>query len=216
MPRPLLLGHRGLRLPGEPSENTIAAFDRALELGCDGFEFDVRCTADNHAVVCHDPQYRGCEIAAVLRSQIGELPLVDEVLSRYAGRAFLDIELKVPGLEKQTLAALARHNVQSGFVISSFFPAILRQLREVDAQVPLGFLCDRESSLAHWRDLPVEYVIPHFSLLKHDLFSELHTAQRKVIIWTVNHTEDMSRFSEWGVDGIISDNPALLARTVSV
>jgi glycerophosphoryl diester phosphodiesterase len=142
--------------------------------------------------------------------------LLDEVLTRYAGRAFLDIELKVPGLEQETLAMLARHNLQSGFAISSFFPAILRQLRELSAQAPLGFLSDRESSLAHWRELPVEYVIPHFSLLKHDLFSALHTARRKVMVWTVNRAEDMCRFSDWGVDGIISDNPALLVGTVSV
>jgi glycerophosphoryl diester phosphodiesterase len=214
MPRPLLLGHRGLRVPGEPLENTIAAFDRALDLGCDGFEFDVRCTADNHAVVCHDPQYSSWKIAFACYAQVHQLALLHDVLTRYAGRAFLDIELKVSGLEETALAALDRQNFTRGFVISSFFPQVLRRLHALDARVPLGFLCDRDASLAHWRELPAEYVIPHFSRLTQNLVSELHATGSKVLVWTVNRPDDMSRFRDWGVDGIISDNPALLVRTV--
>jgi glycerophosphoryl diester phosphodiesterase len=215
MPRPLLLGHRGLRRPGEPAENTITAFDRALELGCDGFEFDVRRTADNRAVICHDPHYLSCEVAAVPYTQISGLSLLDDVLARYAGRAFLDIELKVPGLEESTLAALKAHQRRSDFVISSFFPRILQQLHSLDAHVSLGFLCDRDSSLAHWRELPGDYVIPHLSVLTHDLVAEFHAAGRKVLAWTVNRAEDMSRLKAWNVDGMISDDPALLVRTVA-
>ena len=56
MSRPLLLGHRGARGLKSIPENTLAAFDRALADGCDGFEFDVRLTADGQAVVHHDPK----------------------------------------------------------------------------------------------------------------------------------------------------------------
>jgi glycerophosphoryl diester phosphodiesterase len=214
MSRPLLLGHRGLRLPSEPPENTIAAFDRALELGCDGFEFDVRSTADDHAVVCHDPQYAGREITAVPFAEVRQLALLDEILARYAGRAFLDIELKVPGLEAKILEALKQHLPQRGFVISSFYPKILQKLRALDEGIPLGFICDRESALTHWRELPVAYVIPHFSLLKRESFHELNKSGKKVMVWTVNKVDDMLRFGDWGVDGIVSDDPALLIATV--
>jgi glycerophosphoryl diester phosphodiesterase len=215
MRHPLLLGHRGLRLPGEPPENTMAAFERALELGCDGFEFDVRQTADGYAVICHDAQYSSQEIASASYAQIRQLALLDDVLARFAGRVFLDIELKVPGLEEALLADLERYDLGSGFVISSFFPRILQQLHSLNARVPLGFLCNRESALAHWRELKTEYVIPHFSLLTPDLISEFHRAGRKALSWTVNTTEDMSRLKDWGVDGIISDDPALLVRTLA-
>ena len=53
--RLLRLGHRGARALTSIPENTLASFDRALADGCDGFEFDVRLTADGEAVVCHDP-----------------------------------------------------------------------------------------------------------------------------------------------------------------
>ena len=54
---PLLLGHRGACASKSVPENTPASFDLALTHGCDGFEFDVRLTADKQAVVCHDPQH---------------------------------------------------------------------------------------------------------------------------------------------------------------
>jgi glycerophosphoryl diester phosphodiesterase len=57
--RPLLLGHRGTCRSASVRENTFNAFNLALTRGCDGFEFDVRLTADRVAVVCHDPEYRG-------------------------------------------------------------------------------------------------------------------------------------------------------------
>lgn len=215
MPRPLLLGHRGLRLPNGPAENSIAAFDRALELGCDGFEFDVRRTNDNHLLVCHDPTYAGLEVATASYAQVSQLPLLEDILARYSRAAFLDIELKVPGLENEAVAALSRHPPQSGFVISSFFPSILRQLHSQSAELPLGFICDREPYFAHWPELPVEYVIPHFSLLKRDSLNALQKAGKKTIVWTVNEVVEMLRFRDWGADGIISDNPALLVQTVA-
>ena len=192
----------------------MTAFDRALELGCDGFEFDVRRTADNREVIFHDAECSGRELAAVPYAQVHHLALLDEVLAHYAGRAFLDIELKAPGLELGTLASIARHRLETGFVVSSFFPDILRELHSRNPDVPLGFICDRESRLAHWSELPGEYVIPHFSLLRRELLNNLHDCGKKVMVWTVNNVDDMVRSAAWGVDGIISDHPSLLVRTV--
>src|SRR6478752_4216508 len=99
MNRPLLLGHRGLRSRSlHIRENTLASFDLALQHGCDGFEFDVRLTADNRAVICHGGRFAGITIARTACSRLRALPLLEDVLARYARRAFLDIELKVPGL----------------------------------------------------------------------------------------------------------------------
>ena len=214
MPRPLLLGHRGLRLAGEPLENTIAAFDRALELGCDGFEFDVRRTADGQAVIWHDTSYCGCELAAVDSRRVRQLASLEEVLARYLGRTLLDIELKVPGLEATTLAALGRHQSHCDFLVSSFFPEILQAVHARNPGVPLGFICDRQSRLVHWRELPVEYVIAQSSLLKLDMVEDFHNCHKRVMVWTVNHIDEMLRFYEWGVDAIISDDPGLLVRTI--
>src|SRR4030081_701057 len=102
MTRPLLLGHRGARVFRQIPENTLASFELCLQHGCDGFEFDVRQSADGHAVVCHDPVVRGMEIARTRAAILG-LPTLDEVLRTFSARVFLDIELKVSGMESETI-----------------------------------------------------------------------------------------------------------------
>src|ERR1700751_4652228 len=135
---PLLLGHRGARAVRSIPENTIESFDRALADGCDGFEFDVRLTADRVAVVCHDPKSGGVEIAEARAEQLLALPRLEDVLSRYHGRAFLDIELKVAGLESLVVAMARKFPPQRGFVISSFLPAVLERMHAQDRGFPLG------------------------------------------------------------------------------
>lgn len=215
----LLLGHRGARGLKTLHENTIPSFDRALADGCDGFEFDVRLTADGHAVVCHDP---ACKVStgkkvAIARStakQLKNLPRLKDVLVRYHGRAFLDIELKVEGLEKITLDLLRRYAPQRGYVVSSFLPQVLERLRRRDAEVTLGLICETKRELRVWKDVPCQYVIAHQRLLSPELIGDLHAQGREVLVWTVNSTFAMKRFRKWGVDGIVSDKTWLLSETV--
>jgi glycerophosphoryl diester phosphodiesterase len=211
--RPLLLGHRGLRVSGGPAENTLDAFDSALDTGCDGFEFDVRLTADNVPVIVHDAEYLGREVA---RTRMADLRLLtlDQVLARYAESAFLDIEVKVPGLEEQVSELTARQRFSSGCVVSSFLPEVLTNLHARDATLPLGFLCDQENLVTLWRDLPIRYFIPHYQLLNRALVDEVQSSERKVLTWTVNRSEDMLRLAGWGVDGLISDDPHRLVTTL--
>ena len=210
---PLLLGHRGTRSTTAVAENTIAAFDLALRLGCDGFEFDVRRTASGRAVICHDEKVQGITVAKAARGQLRSLPCLADVLALYAGRAFLDIELKVPGLESEILVALREHPPQRGYVVSSFLPEVLLELRLRSADISLGFICDRRKNLDRWRELPVEFVIPKLPLATSQLVQAVHGAGKTMLTWTVNDRQAMQRLAAWGVDGIISDDPQLLAQT---
>src|SRR5215469_2331428 len=213
--RPLLLGHRGARAVRSIPENTLESFDRALADGCNGFEFDVRLTADGVPLICHDPRYRGFEIGSTSAGEFGNLPRLEDVLSRYQNRAFLDIELKVSGLEKISLELLRRYPPQRGFVVSSFLAEVLLALRERDANVPLGLICEARAELVRWKDLPVEFVIPHQKLATAPLLHRLCEAGKRVLVWTVNNPASMVRFRDMGVDGIISDDPELLGRALS-
>jgi len=212
MSRPLLLGHRGARALRSIPENTPASFDRALAASCDGFEFDVRLTADGQAVVCHDAKVGRLAIARATARQLPSLPRLTDVLERYRG-AFLDIEVKVPGLEEIVIEGL-RDCTPSRFVVSSFLPEVLRTVHAADAAIPLGLICETKAQLLRWNQLPVEYVIAHRRLVTRDLIREAHTVGRKVLVWTVNTTAQMKRFANWGSDGIISDNPRLLSATL--
>jgi glycerophosphoryl diester phosphodiesterase len=207
--RPLLLGHRGARGEKSVAENTLAAFDFALAQGCDGFEFDVRLSADGQAVICHDATTRGLEIVQSPAQKLG-LPLLREILIRYQDSAFLDIELKVPGLERITLDLLRDRPPGRGCVLSSFLPAVLQAIHGMDAAIPLGLICETRSEFSLWPKLPVQYVILHHKLVRKTVVREIQNTGKNAFVWTVNSGVDMRRFGEWGVDGIISDTPEQL------
>lgn len=212
---PLLLGHRGARASARVAENTPASFDLALEHGCDGFEFDVRLAGDGRALVCHDPKVGRISISRATAAQLLHLSRLEDVLQRYCRRAFLDIELKVPGLESKVLNWLRECRMEQDYVVSSFLPTIVMELKTRSAKVQAGIICDTPKQLAGWRELSVEYVIPHSSLVTRRLVQEVHRAGRKLLTWTVNDRRAMLRFADWGVDGIISDETELLVQTLA-
>ena len=88
---------------------------------------------------------------------------------------------------------------------------------DLEARSPavcIGLICETAAQLAHWRDLPVDCVIPHQSLVSRLLVQGIHGAGRRIFVWTVNDEESMRRLAHWGVDGIISDDTELLVRTL--
>jgi glycerophosphoryl diester phosphodiesterase len=215
MKPPFLLGHRGLRSRSfSVRENTLAAFDLALQHGCDGFEFDVRLTADNHAVVCHGPRFAGITIARATAARLRVLPLLEDVLARYAGRAFFDIELKLPGIESQLLNVISKFPPQRGYVVSSFLPDVLTDIRRRSQSAPLGIICETRQQLSIWRDLPVQYVIARERLITPELLQDVHRAGKAVFAWTINKKASMIRLANSGVDGIVSDKTDLLVETL--
>lgn len=211
--RPLLLGHRGARRSAP--ENTIEAFDVALAHGCDGFEFDVRRTCDARSVICHDPKLHHHTVAdstyTDLQSAIRSLACLEEILSRYAGRAFLDIELKVPQLEDAVVTALHERR-PCDCVVTSFLSDVLDGMRARDPLIPRGFLFDHGEGLMRWSSLDVQWVLPRHDLVSRELVDDVHAAGRKIMVWTVNHENEMRRLAAMGVDGIISDDTELLGR----
>jgi glycerophosphoryl diester phosphodiesterase len=213
---PLLLGHRGTRALRSTPENTFAAFDAALVRGCDGFEFDVRRTGDGRAVVVHNEKVHGISVAKAKRGELNNLPRLQQVMRKYGSRGFLDIELKVEGLEAMLLAALREHPPIRGYVVSSFLPEVVLELRARRSAIPLGIICSKPAQLRRGRQLPVDYVIVEESLVREKLVGEIHRAGKKLLVWTVNNPASMGRLAKWGADGIVSDDPELLVRTLSM
>ena len=227
--RPLLLGHRGDRATKSIPENTLASFDLCLQHGCDGFEFDVCATADGSLVVCHDETFHGNSVAGMSGKELagwqsqGFLPSLEEVLARFSAKYFLDIELKVSGLEAAVLELLRRHPPGCGFVVTSFLPEVLQTLWKLESSIELGFLfadgsCGSGASSAEVlsRSLPVQWVLPEWHLLDEALVADLRAAGKRVGTWTVNDAADMKRLASLGAEMLISDETERLVNTFRV
>lgn len=214
-----MLGHRGAR--HDAPENTFGAFDLALRHRAHGFEFDVRRTRDGKLIICHDPKFHRLVIRRHTLKQLRAAcaspkqipPTLEGVLERYGHSAFLNIEVKVRGVEELVVRAVRAARPQRYF-ISSFLPSVIRRLHALDRSLVLGALAQTTWQLRRWKRLPVSYVVPHYPLLSRRLVEKLHSAGKTVIIWTVNERRQMLRAAEMGVDGIISDNTRLLVQTL--
>jgi glycerophosphoryl diester phosphodiesterase len=166
LPATLVVAHRGASV--EEPENTLPAFEAAVEAGADAVEFDVRMTSDGHAVVMHDPRVdrttdgHGLVGELTLRELKGlrvrsssgepaEVPTLAETLGLLSGRVAVDVEIKnVPGDPEHdaarqdavdaTLRALDDGGFSGAVLISSFSPAAIAHAREVSPEVPTGLL----------------------------------------------------------------------------
>src|SRR5208282_2504204 len=126
--------------------------------------------------------------------------------------AWMDIELKVRGVEAQVAELVRHYRPARGFVLSSFRRPVLLELHRIDPELPLALIFDRMPRARVWRALPVQYVKPKARLVTASRVRQFHAEGKKVLTWTVNRPAAMRRLREAGVDGMIGDDPAVLAR----
>lgn len=218
--RPLALAHRGARL--EAPENTISALELALEHGCDGFECDLRATADGEIVLCHDPTLCGAHVARSTYSELAAItaarnresaPRLQDVLERFAGKAYMDLELKHTGMASRVSELL--HGVdREKVLVSSFLPEALDEVRRHDASVTLGWISDDARRAKDWREVECGAVVLHYPIAKAELLRELHAAGKRILVWAAEQEHEIEQLVGAGVAGIISGHTRLLAQTL--
>ena len=162
--RVLNLAHRGASAAAPP--NTLAAFEKAAELGADGIELDVQLSADSVPVVIHDFTVDGTtdgtgRVDHLPLAQLRELdagssfdprfrgeriPTLEQVLATAGRHLLLNIELKTAslgddGLERAVVAQVEHHGLDDGRVLfSSFNPIALRRAKKMAPHIPVGWL----------------------------------------------------------------------------
>lgn len=215
--RVVVLGHRGA--PKVVQENTLESFRRALELGADGFEFDVRRSGDGRLAVVHNPRVGArfvsrCSYERLRSTRRGaNMPLLEEVLREF-GSSWLDIELKVPGIEAEVLELSATHCRAGSYVITSFSREVLARLRTLDPAAPLGWLLRRPVRPHLWQNIGLNYLVPHFTVLRPGFAEAARRAGLRLITWTVNSPRVLRRILDLGVDAVVSDFPDLVLAAV--
>jgi glycerophosphoryl diester phosphodiesterase len=200
---PLVIAHRGAcwRAP----ENTLAAFELAIEEGADYVEFDVRAARDGTLVLCHD---------AVPAPRPAEMPTLDETLEALRGRVGIAVEIKEARATLAVLDALARHRVEADdLLLLSFRVRALEEARrrrpELRSLLHLGRRPDPTAGARFWGvGFDNRAARPRAIALAQSL--GLATA-----VFTVNEPARMLELASLGVTGIFSDRPRLLRETLA-
>lgn len=235
--RPLIFGHRGAK--AHVTENTMPSFERALADGAEGVELDVRTSADGAVVVMHDPDLkrmtdgrdvRRCE--QLLARELAEVelegslhaPLLADVLDWADGRdALVNVELKHDTHDKAALARGVAHllrgraRVARRVMFSSFEPELLARVAMLLPDIPRAFLVHKGQKLAHTpiaaliaRAVSAVALNPERTLCSPNRVAAWQRRGLLLNVWTVNHGGEARDLDRLGVDGIITDDPALV------
>jgi glycerophosphoryl diester phosphodiesterase len=205
-------GHRGAR--ARRPENTIAAFQYAIDAGADAIEMDIVVTADGVAMVAHDP-LPSLPFAEV-RRRWPHVPTLEEVVRLADRGAFLfNIELK-PFADPERLVELVAPAAALGarVMFQSFDFAILHALERRIPEVPRGALFEQTSEdfVSIARRAQAGIAVPEFHLVSADKVRAAHDAGITVLTWTPNRPPQWEPLIAAGVDGLITDDPAALLR----
>ena len=234
--RPIILAHRGDS--AHAPENTLPAFSQAIQEGVDGIELDVKLTADGHVVVIHDSDVErttdgkgrvaSLTLDAVRKLDAGswfdpkfsgtKIPLLDEAFETIGRDKLINIELKnystpFNGLALKVCELIKRHNNGSQIILSSFFAFNLNIAAQTLPNVSRGLLAMRGTPGLWARSFGFMFgdfqaLHPHVSSVSRQQVARAHRVHRRVHVWTVNDPEEVIRLTDWGVDGIITDDPA--------
>lgn len=199
MTHPAIYAHRGAA--SQARENTIAAFQRAIELGADGIELDVRCTIDRVLVIVHDAEIEGQAIDqlswAELQTINGEIPTLAQVVRCCGDRILLDVEIKESGYETEVLQALQSLD-RDRFVITSFRLQVIDRVKQLDPEIKTGFLIDQETIdlfpdvntlNAKLNAIEIDFLAPDWRILNHSWVARL--VPQIFWVWTVNQAIEM-------------------------
>ena len=228
--RALRVGHKGADhvAPG----NTVESFEAALAHGVDMIEFDVLSTREGRLVLAHD--YADAEGRDCLT--------LDEGLDHFAGEAYgeveLDVDLKLPGYEREVVDGLRERGLDERSLVSTMFPESLERLGELAPGLRRGWSVPRvrrnylRSPLAVPAYVIVrvmrarlpgqagarieaggcEAIMAHQVLVSRRLVKAVHRAGGELYVWTVDDADRIQALEALGVDGVITNDPRLFSR----
>jgi glycerophosphoryl diester phosphodiesterase len=211
--------------------NTFESFEAALDHGVDMIEFDVLRTRDGRLVLAHD--YADAERRECLTLEQG--------LEHFAGEAYsgveLDVDLKLPGYEREVTDGLARHGLVERSLVSTMYVESLDRLGELVPGLRRGWSVPRvrrnyltaplavrvpvfalarymrvrlpSLAAARIRSGGCEAIMSHQILVSRRLVRAVHAAGGQLYVWTVDDARRIRALEALGVDGVITNDPRL-------
>ena len=233
--------HRGYS--GKYPENTMLAFEKAIEIGCDGIELDVHLSRDGEIVIIHDEEldrttdgtglvgsYTLAELKTFDASAgcagvygKNEIPTLREYFELVKDKDIItNIELKTgvytyPGIEEKTLSMIDEFGLRDRIIISSFNHYSVRHFKELAPDMECGFLTESWfiDMPAYTRKYGMEYVHPIFNAVTEEFVRQSEENGIGINTWTVNTREDMLDMLKKGVNSIIGNEPELAREVIA-
>jgi glycerophosphoryl diester phosphodiesterase len=225
------VGHKGAAHI-EPG-NTLASFDAALRHGVDMIELDViseRPDGGGRLLVAHDYEDMRSRVPLSFDAALEHL-----AAEEFSGIE-LDVDVKLPGYELRVLEGLRQLDLVSRTLVSGMFPSGLAQIRAAEPALRLGWSVPRVrrdyttdmltavpalAFLTGYRALlpgrartalregRVDAIMAHWRVVTGRLVRAVREGGGELYVWTVDDASRISRLTEMGVDGIITNDPRL-------
>ncbi len=240
MEYPLVIAHRGAS--GLAPENTMAAFQKAVEGGADAVELDVRLTKDCQVVVIHDRRLErttagtgnvgSCTLGVLKSLEAGswfdpvfrgeKIPTLEEVFDALPDDFLLYVEIKARGhgawaLASKVVELVRRYGRWESTMVASFNPMAMAFIRMVEPRIIRGYIWSSRHPLplrARWLSPLVNphWLAPDRQTLTEVDLARAHAAGRLVAAWDIDASAYMGRLNEMGLDAAVTDHPEELVR----
>jgi len=216
----LNIAHRGFtkKFP----DNTLEAFEAAIEIGVDGVEFDVQETADHEFVIFHDSQLLGTEIRELTLAQIEKIklknkykiPTLEETLDLCRKRVKLDVELKQVWSLERFLQLLRARAEPDDVIISSFNQDLILKLSFLAPEIRRGILTARpvEDPVRITELTRTDLIIMRLPFTTKELADKIRANNLFTFVWDCAGSRAVRNAIKLDIDGIISDSPDLVIK----
>ncbi len=231
--KPMIIAHRGAS--GYCPENTLAAFEKAIELKVDGIETDVQMSKEGQLVLIHDETLNrttsgqgwvgnttymemkkldaGSWFNPLYSNQ--HIPTLEELIALVKPHSLLlNLELKndkmsYQGLEEKVIELVIAHNMMERVIISSFNHVSLKKCKKLNANVSTALLFSKrvKNIWEYAKEINVDSLHPRHNLVTEKFISQSKIRQFKVFPWTVNTKSTINRMIRLRSDGLITNFP---------
>ncbi|MGQ9514190.1 MAG: glycerophosphodiester phosphodiesterase [Thermoproteota archaeon] len=219
----LVIAHRGAS--GHFPENTMKSIERAIGLGSNIVEIDLRSTRDNHVVLIHDEfvdrttnghgKVRDLTLNQLrtLDAGVGEkIPVLTEVFDRFkmSDIVFM-LDIVETGFEQQVVDLVKRFNFERRTIFSGAHAPLI-SIKSIDPKLKIAPSFDKASreGVDIAKRMGAEMYNCNYRSISKEVVEEAHRAGLDVIVWVVNEVDSMRRMIEMGVDGITTNYPEVL------
>ena len=213
------IGHRGAK--GYVAENTLASFQKAIDIAVDGIELDVHLSSDEKVMVIHDETINRTtskkgfvkELTSKELKQLG-IPTLESVFDLVNQKCFINVELKAYETADKVVELIEHYVSEKNwtydhFIVSSFDWNALQQVHFLNDKIRIGVLTytDLDLALAFAKFIKAYSVHPYYHMLTAEKVAQMHFKKFKVYPWTINEPSAIIFVKSLQVDGIITDFP---------